>query len=434
MQESNVPAAATTSTLAEYPLKVLLVDDQAMIGEAIRRALMAQPNLEFRYCQDPAEAIKIAAEFQPTVIPQDLVMPKIDGLTLVQQYRDNQQTSDIPIIVLSTNEEPITKSQAFARGANDYLIKLPDPIELIARIRYHSKARLNQLQRDAAYRDRAAAQEQVMMLALQQRQLEEMVAQRLDSVGRLAAGLAHEINTPVQFVTDNISFIRDAVQDLLSHVQKLEASQPQTAAADEDLTFLKENLPAALTSSAEGLGRIAIIISSMKEFSAPDQKEMSPFDLNLAIKNLMVVARNDYVNVAEVNTELGALPEVICYGAELKQALLNILINAAEACADKAAKTGGKGNITVVTRRDGGDAVVSIADSGAGIAPDIQQKIFDPFFTTKEVGKGIGQGLTIARNVIVRRHGGSLRFESNTDTGTTFHVRLPIERPVAAGT
>jgi two-component system chemotaxis family response regulator WspR len=147
---------------AQYSIKVLLVDDQAMIGEAVRRAVLTDPAIEFRYCGSPADAVRVAEEFQPTVILQDLVMPGIDGLTLVQRYRDNPATQSIPIVVLSTKEEPLVKSDAFARGANDYLIKLPDAIELIARVRHHSKAYINQLQRDEAYRALAESQRKLL--------------------------------------------------------------------------------------------------------------------------------------------------------------------------------------------------------------------------------------------------------------------------------
>jgi two-component system, chemotaxis family, response regulator WspR len=151
MHKPESPTPATPITSAEYSLRVLLIDDQAMIGEVIRRALAGQDDLEFRYCASPAEALKTAEEFKPTVILQDLVMPGVDGLTLLRQYRANTLTADVPVVVLSTKEEPAVKSEAFALGANDYLIKLPDAIELVARIRHHSKAYLNQLQRDAAY-------------------------------------------------------------------------------------------------------------------------------------------------------------------------------------------------------------------------------------------------------------------------------------------
>jgi two-component system chemotaxis family response regulator WspR len=149
-QEPEESTAAMEPT-NDYIIKVLLVDDQVMIGEAVRRALAAETNIQFRYCGNPAEAIQAAEEFKPTVILQDLVMPGVDGLTLVGRYRANPATQSIPIVVLSTTEEPAVKSEAFALGASDYLIKLPDAIELIARVRHHSKAYINQVQRDEAY-------------------------------------------------------------------------------------------------------------------------------------------------------------------------------------------------------------------------------------------------------------------------------------------
>ncbi|BAL27270.1 diguanylate cyclase [Azoarcus sp. KH32C] len=159
MIHSNPPGPPIAD---EYTVMVLLVDDQVMVGEAVRRALAEDPNIDFHYCPDPARAIAAAGEVKPTVILQDLVMPGVDGLTLVREYRANADTRDIPIIVLSTEEDPAVKGEAFVAGANDYLVKLPDRIELIARIRYHSKAYLNQRQRDEAYRALRDSQRQLM--------------------------------------------------------------------------------------------------------------------------------------------------------------------------------------------------------------------------------------------------------------------------------
>jgi two-component system chemotaxis family response regulator WspR len=155
MSTTSMDPAAPPPALAEaadYPIRVLLVDDQVMIGEAVRRALCKEPNLEFRYCNAPNDAVGIAEEWKPTVILQDLVMPGVDGLTLLRRYRETAATRSTPIVVLSTKEEPAVKSEAFSLGASDYLIKLPDAIELIARVRHHSKAYIHQVQRDEAYR------------------------------------------------------------------------------------------------------------------------------------------------------------------------------------------------------------------------------------------------------------------------------------------
>lgn len=146
---------------ADYKIMVLLVDDQAMVGEAIRRALLSEHDIDFHFCSRAEEALRIAEKTQPTVILQDLVMPGVDGLTLVRQYRTNPLTADIPIIVLSSKEDALVKRDAFATGVNDYMVKLPDTIELIARIRYHSRAYNNQLQRDAAYRALRESQQQL---------------------------------------------------------------------------------------------------------------------------------------------------------------------------------------------------------------------------------------------------------------------------------
>src|SRR5436305_7278355 len=193
----------------QYHAMVLLVDDQAMVCEAVRRSLANQPYIDFHYCSDAREAISAANQIKPTVILQDLVMPGIDGLTLVSQFRANPATRDIPIIVLSTNENPQVKGQAFALGANDYLVKLPDKIELIARIRYHSKAFLNILQRDAAYRALRESQQQLIesnaaLISLNQKLEEATMAK-----SQFLANMSHEIRTPMNGVLGMTALLMD---------------------------------------------------------------------------------------------------------------------------------------------------------------------------------------------------------------------------------
>jgi PAS domain S-box-containing protein len=278
-----------------------------------------------------------------------------------------------------------------------------------------------------------------------QRKLESELhqAQKLESVGRLAAGVAHEINTPVQFVNDSCYFLRDAItqvrtaltvyrdaveavaagsldpSDALTRVREAE----QTA----DLTFLDENMPAAVERSLEGLERVTAIVQSMKEFSHPDQDAPSWADLNAAIRSTLTIARSEYKYVADVETDFGEISPVVCYIGELNQAFLNIVVNAAHAIGDVVAGTDRKGLITVTTRQEGDQVIVWVRDTGGGIPAEIRGKVFDPFFTTKEVGKGTGQGLSVARSVIVDKHRGSLTFETQQGVGTTFVVRLPVD-------
>ena len=267
-------------------------------------------------------------------------------------------------------------------------------------------------------------------------------AQKLESVGRLAAGVAHEINTPVQFVSDNCYFLRDAVGQVGEVVRAyrdamaaladgqltLEQAREQARAAEEaaDLAFLSENMPTAVERALEGLERVAVIVRSMKEFSHPNQGAMSSSDINAAIRSTLTVARHEYKYVADIETRLEDLPPVVCNIGELNQTFLNILVNAAHAIESVVAGTEKRGLITICSRQEGEAVLVSIQDTGGGIPESVQDSIFDPFFTTKEVGKGTGQGLAIARTVIVDKHHGSLTFETEPGVGTTFLIRLPL--------
>src|ERR1700722_5010563 len=269
-------------------------------------------------------------------------------------------------------------------------------------------------------------------------------AQKLESVGRLAAGVAHEINTPVQFVSDNVQFVRTSMTDFAAVIQAYRdlrhavessgdvASAAQLASEAEkaaDLDFIMENAPPALDSSLEGLGRIATIVRSMKEFAHPDQAEKTSADLNQAIRSTLVVAHNEYKYIAEVDTDFGELPPVPCYLGEINQVVLNLLVNAAHAISDVVKESGAMGKLTVRTRLDANEIEIAIGDTGTGIPEAARAKIFDPFFTTKEVGRGTGQGLAIAHSVIVKKHGGTLRFETECGKGTTFFIRVPIDAP-----
>jgi PAS domain S-box-containing protein len=251
--------------------------------------------------------------------------------------------------------------------------------------------------------------------------------EHLESIGRLAAGVAHEINTPIQYLNDSVYFIRDAMQDLLAHNAKLAAALPQPPEADEDIEDIKRELPPALDRVVDGLARIAEIVRSMKEFSHVDQREMSRVDLNRAINSTLIIARSEYKYVAEVQTDFADLPLVTCHGGQINQVVLNLVVNAAHAIADlnKGKASPEKGLITVTSRIEDGYAVISISDTGGGIPEAIRKRIFEPFFTTKEVGRGTGQGLSIAHNVI-KAHGGELDFVTELGKGTTFNVRLPL--------
>jgi signal transduction histidine kinase len=266
-------------------------------------------------------------------------------------------------------------------------------------------------------------------------------AQKLESIGQLAAGVAHEINTPIQYVGDNFRFVSDSFLQisrvlaqyarLLESVRETESlsdlvAEVEQTIADTDLAYLLEEIPQAIGQCNEGIERVAHIVKAMKEFSHPGSHRMKPVDLNYAIESTLTVCRNEWKYVAEMVTDLDpALSPVRCLAGELKQVILNLVINAAHAIAE-AKKADGLGRILVSTRQNGDTVEIRIEDNGVGIPAAIQSRIFDPFFTTKEVGKGTGQGLAIARNVIVKKHGGALNFETQEGIGTTFLVQIPI--------
>lgn len=277
--------------------------------------------------------------------------------------------------------------------------------------------------------------------------IELRLAQKLESVGRLAAGLAHEINTPIQYVGDSVHFLRSAFADvsalLESHreaVAKLAetAQAGQTTAAlaqleaTSDLEFLRQEVPKAFGRTLEGVDRVATIVRAMKEFAYPDAVEQSPADLNHALATTLMVARSEYKYAANVETNFGDLPPVICNVGELNQVFLNLIVNAAHAIHDSG-KDAATGTLTISTRVLDGCAEIVVADNGCGIAAGNLDRIFDPFFTTKEVGRGTGQGLAIARSIVTDRHEGRIDVQSTVGSGTRFIVRLPLQGKSGAG-
>ncbi len=275
--------------------------------------------------------------------------------------------------------------------------------------------------------------------ASEELKLRLQLSQRLEAIGSLAAGVAHEINTPTQFVSDNVKFLGDAFGDLdkvLSACMKLveksagiqELDEERAAVLDSiessELEFLQEEIPQTLEQTLEGLGQIANIVGSMKEFSYPSAPEKSKADLNHAIENTLNVSRNEWKGVAEIDLDLDPeLPEVSCMVDQVNQVVLNLIVNAAHAIADT---EGRQGRIAVKTRVEAKHVCIEVRDTGIGMSESVRSRIFEPFFTTKGVGKGTGQGLAMVRNIVVNTHGGHIDCESEQGSGTVFRVYLPV--------
>jgi PAS domain S-box-containing protein len=270
--------------------------------------------------------------------------------------------------------------------------------------------------------------------------IELRFAQKLESVGRLAAGIAHEINTPIQYVGDSAHFLKAAVNDLQQLNDAYRAAVEALIAGDApenvrdrvrkvevgiSKDFLDAEIPDAFARLREGVGLVAGIVRAMKEFAHPPTQDHSPAEINHALETTLVVARNEYKYLASVKTELAELPPVICNIGELNQVFLNIIVNAAHAIA-AAGRDAESGVIRICTAVAGPNVEISFEDNGCGIAEANLERVFDPFFTTKEVGKGTGQGLAIARSIIVDKHSGEILVSSEVGVGTRMLVRLPI--------
>ncbi len=281
------------------------------------------------------------------------------------------------------------------------------------------------------------------------KQLESQLAQaqKLESIGQLAAGIAHEINTPIQYLGDNIRFLEEQLNCLIKVADAYSdqltpegeerpwfdrAQQVLRLLEDIDYEFVREEIPKSIEQSLEGLERVATIVRAMKSFSHPGSAEKQYCDLNHAIESTVTVCRHRWKYAAEMRLELqSGLPHVPCLIAEFNQVILNLVVNAADAIAEKFGE-GRRGWIRVSTAQIGSGVEIRIQDNGGGIPDAIKSRIFDPFFTTKGVGKGTGQGLAISRDIIVNKHGGTLDCESVPGVGTTFIVCLPIQEPAHA--
>jgi signal transduction histidine kinase/DNA-binding response OmpR family regulator len=280
---------------------------------------------------------------------------------------------------------------------------------------------------------------------LERKEIERELAQahRLEAVGQLAAGIAHEINTPTQYVGDNTRFLKDSFAEINALFDKFQqlveaakngrltpdiVREMESFARNADLNYLNSEIPKAINQSLEGVGRVAAIVRAMKEFSHPGSEQKQEVDLAHAIENALTISRNEWKYVAKTQTDFDPnLPLVPCLPGELNQVFLNLIVNAAQAIAEKnGPRSGPHGTIAIRTRQIGDWAEIRVEDTGTGIPEAIRHRIFDPFFTTKEPGKGTGQGLAIAHNIITKKHGGTIEFQSRKGQGAAFVIRLPL--------
>jgi signal transduction histidine kinase len=439
----------------ERRARVLVVDDSRVIRRIVETEL-TKHGLTVQTADGGREALAALASWQPDVVVCDLNMPEMDGVELLA--RISHVDPQLPVIMYSDEDELARVLSTVHRGAFDFIPKsknltplvtavdraarhrrlVGDNERLSAELRHLNEALEGRVAERTGELEAANRALDSSLKQLTQAQKQLVHSEKFAALGQLAAGVAHEINTPIQFIGDSVEFLKDVFAGLRQLVLAYRAQRGDLGAmlaarlteleAEADLDYLLEHAPKALDRSEEGVARVAGIVRAMKEFAHPGETIMRPADLNQALRRTLTMVATEVKYVADVELELfEELPLVICNVGEINQVFLNLLVNAAHAVGDRVRGSDTRGRITVRTRHEGDDVIVTIADTGGGIPAGIRDRIFDPFFTTKEVGKGSGIGLAVARSVIIDKHGGDLSFETEEGVGTTFSIRLPLE-------
>jgi two-component system NtrC family sensor kinase len=415
---------------------ILIVDDTPNNLEVLSECL-SDAGFEVAVATSGEAALSQLKYTPVDLILLDVMMPGINGFETCNLLKASEHTRDVPVIFMTALSDSADKVKGLNLGAVDYITKPFHQEEVLARVRLHLQLRkLNQtLERRVNER---TADLHHMMEDLKQTQMKLIQSEKMSTLGQLVAGVAHEINNPVNFIYGNLGPANDYGQDLLELIAVVCQEYPELSPAvkekmeDIELEFIEEDLPRLLKSMKVGAERIRDIVLSLRNFSRLDEAEMKPVDIHEGIDSTLLILRNrlkarpDFPEI-KVIKDYGKLPEVECYASQLNQVFMNLLSNAIDALEDTSNSDRNKTpTIRIHTQKRENTICIIIGDNGPGIAECDQDRLFDAFFTTKPIGKGTGLGLAISYQIIVEKHGGTIRCESVKDEGTQFSIELPV--------